>query len=125
MEKILIFAGTTEGRELAEFAGGLKVQALVSVATEYGKTCLDDCDNIQTFVGRMDEGQIEAFIREEKVELVIDATHPFAVLVTRNIRKACENTGTEYLRDRLDEYCEAGGGISGENGGEYSDCDGK
>ena len=51
MEKILIFAGTTEGRELAEFAGGLKVQALVSVATEYGKTCLDDCDNIQTFVG--------------------------------------------------------------------------
>ena len=98
MEKILIFAGTTEGRELAEFAGGLKVQALVSVATEYGKTCLDDCDNIQTFVGRMDEGQIEAFIRKEKVELVIDATHPFAVLVTRNIRKACENTGTVYLR---------------------------
>lgn len=98
MEKILIFAGTTEGRKLAEFAGRLKVQVLVSVATEYGKTCLDDCDNIQTFVGRIDEGQIEAFIRKEKVELVIDATHPFAVLVTRNIRNACENTGTEYLR---------------------------
>ena len=35
--KILIFAGTTEGRELAEFLSEREVEAEISVATEYGE----------------------------------------------------------------------------------------
>ena len=38
--KILIFAGTTEGRELAEFLSEREVEAEISVATEYGETLL-------------------------------------------------------------------------------------
>ena len=38
--KILIFAGTTEGRELAEFLSGREFPVEVSVATEYGETLL-------------------------------------------------------------------------------------
>lgn len=34
--EILIFAGTTEGRELAEHLAGAGVHCTVSVATEYG-----------------------------------------------------------------------------------------
>lgn len=30
--------------------------------------------------------------------LVIDATHPYAQVVTENIETACERTGTAYLR---------------------------
>lgn len=30
--------------------------------------------------------------------LVIDATHPYAQVVTENIEAACERTGTAYLR---------------------------
>ena len=29
---------------------------------------------------------------------VIDATHPYAVIVSQNIRRACSRTGTEYIR---------------------------
>ena len=38
--EILVFAGTTEGRELAEHLAGAGVHCTVSVATEYGAQIL-------------------------------------------------------------------------------------
>ena len=46
----------------------------------------------------MDEGQIGDFIREKQIDFVIDATHPFAVEATLNIRRACDAEHTEYIR---------------------------
>ena len=41
---------------------------------------------------------MEALLRREGFDLVIDATHPYAAEVTENIVRACEAVGTEYLR---------------------------
>ena len=98
MKKILLFAGTTEGRLLASKAGELCLDCYVSTATEYGKEILRDIKGVQVLSGRMEEAEIVKFIRMEEIELVIDATHPFACAVTENIRKACEETRCEYLR---------------------------
>ena len=40
MYKLLLFAGTTEGRELAEYFSTCNVQVTVCVATEYGQTLI-------------------------------------------------------------------------------------
>ncbi len=87
---ILIFAGTTEGRKLAEYASLHSVRCYVSVATDYGKSLIEHLENIKILTGRMDEKAMENFIEENKIQLVIDATHPFAREVTKNIREACE-----------------------------------
>ena len=87
---ILIFAGTTEGRLLAEYASAHGIGCFVSVATEYGKDLLGDLEHVTVLAGRMDEKQIKAFIEENRIRLVIDATHPFAQAATANIREACE-----------------------------------
>ena len=87
---ILIFAGTTEGRLLAEYASAHGIGCFVSVATEYGKDLLSDLEHVTVLAGRMDEKQIKAFIEENRIRLVIDATHPFAQAATANIREACE-----------------------------------
>lgn len=96
--KILVFAGTTEGRRIAEFLDLLSVKAYVSVATEYGQHLLKEFQNIQVLCGRMDEMEMEGFLEEKGIGLVIDATHPFAVLATENIKKACERQQVRYLR---------------------------
>ena len=96
--KILIFAGTTEGRELAEFLSEREVEAEISVATEYGETLLSPGPFLKIHQGRMEEGEMEAFFREEEIGTVVDATHPYAVVVSENIREACTHTGTEYIR---------------------------
>ena len=44
MKRILIFSGTTEGRELAEFLRNRQVDVIVSVATEYGSCLLYTSD---------------------------------------------------------------------------------
>ena len=91
---ILIFAGTTEGRILAGYASAHSVRCFVSVATDYGKSLIGHLENITLLTGRMDEEEMERFIEENDIRLVIDATHPFARAVTINIRSACEKART-------------------------------
>lgn len=104
MKKILLFAGTTEGRELAEWLGQQKKdwQVFVSTATEFGKSFFDKMtdrpSNIIPVSGRMDCEEIKKFIEKQKIELIIDATHPFATKVTENLQKVSEKCGTEYIR---------------------------
>lgn len=45
---------------------------------------------IEIRVGRMDAEEMAAFFQKEKPMLIIDATHPYAIEVTGNIRKAVE-----------------------------------
>ena len=42
MDKILLFAGTTEGRNLAEFLEKNQIPTEVCVATQYGETLLEE-----------------------------------------------------------------------------------
>lgn len=96
--KILVFAGTTEGRRIAEYLNDTVADSYVSVATEYGGRLLEEYQYLHLLTGRMDEDEITAFLSEKKIDLVIDATHPFAVLVTGNIKRACERAEVRYLR---------------------------
>ena len=99
MNKILLFAGTTEGRKAAEFLSLSGIKTDVLTATEYGKSIIDNNnDFINTISGRLDENEMEKLITENKYKLVVDATHPFAQNVTENIQNACKNTKTEYIR---------------------------
>ena len=98
MCKILIFGGTAEGRELAQFCSDNEISAFVSVATDYGAELIDGLPFIRILKGRKDGGEIEKFIKENFIELVIDATHPYAVETTKNIKTACENTGVKLYR---------------------------
>ena len=127
MCKIWIFGGTTEGRLLAEYCSREKIEAWVSVASEYGEELLQeelmesgDAGNpdlnhntclakknlktvqassvIKVLRGRMDRYQMEEFIRNQGIHLVIDATHPHARLVSEEIQEACGRTGVRLER---------------------------
>ena len=95
MCRLLIFGGTTEGRQLSEYCASKCIAADVSVATDYGASLLPD--GIDVHCGRLDSGQMTELIRRG-YSAVIDATHPYAVEATENIRRACAVTGTRYLR---------------------------
>ena len=54
MNNVVLFAGTTEGRRIAEALRGTEISLLVSVATEYGETLIHAADNIRVLHGRKD-----------------------------------------------------------------------
>ncbi len=100
MYKFCVFAGTTEGRELAEFLSsqGEKASVTACVATEYGETLLTPAPGLRVLAGRLDREGMAALLREEDFDLVLDATHPYADVVTENVAAACRETGREYRR---------------------------
>lgn len=98
MCKLLIFGGTTEGRNLAEFCSKNRIHARVSVTTDYGAELLPENEYIRVLNGRLDYTEIIRLITENNFSTVIDATHPYAVLATENIRLACAETGVKYYR---------------------------
>lgn len=98
MDNLLLFAGTTEGREIVHCCAGLDVAVYACVATEYGQALLGEQPNLTVLAGRKTADDMIRLIEELSPRLVIDATHPYAQEVTANIRLACSRTGTEYLR---------------------------
>lgn len=98
MYKLCVFAGTTEGRELVEFLTGQGVCVTACVATEYGETLLSPAENLTISAQRLSRPEMEALFASERFDLVVDATHPYASVVTENISSACAAVGTEYLR---------------------------
>lgn len=95
---VIIFAGTTEGRTISEYLASCKVPVTACVATEYGETLLTENEYLKVHAGRMDQEEIAAFICEKGAELVIDATHPYAAVVSENVAAACEREQVDYVR---------------------------
>ena len=93
---IRIFSGTTEGHALCRFLASCGVPAEVYVATEYGAAVMEPMPGITVHEGRLDEEEIASLL--DKNTLLIDATHPYAALVTDNLRAACRRTGAQYER---------------------------
>lgn len=104
--KLLIFGGTTEGRQLADILSGRGFAVTVSVATEVGAEALRGIP-CRILCGRRTAAEMAALAAG--FDLVIDATHPYAREVSENIRTACEAAGVPMKRVRRQD-----GGALGE-----------
>lgn len=100
MQEVLIFSGTSEGRKLAEILCNHKISVTVCVATEYGQEIMKQNHSkyLSVQMGRINEREIEMLIRQKDWQAIVDATHPFAKEVTKNIRQACEKQSRKSLR---------------------------
>ena len=96
--RIWIIGGTSEGRGLVKELAQLDIEIFVSVATNYGAGLIEAAPNVKVLPERMDLAAMQRFIAENRPDCVIDATHPYATIVTQTVKAACEATGTEYLR---------------------------
>lgn len=121
--KILIFGGTTEGRILAQAVSELhkgRHSVTVSVATPVGAHELTGIPDLQVLVGRLDqEEMVRLFMggsdggsdvrsgMHAQYDFIVDATHPYAVEASGNIRSAAEKCGIFCVRlVRTDEGAE-------------------
>lgn len=93
--RILIFGGTSEGAELARRLPRPGLNVTLSVATDYGARLLEGT-GVQVLQGRLNEEQMCTLMAN--YDLVVDATHPYAVEVSRNVRAAAERAGVLLRR---------------------------
>lgn len=105
--RILIFGGTTEGKALSYELFKMGFSVTVCVATEYGKNEQGEEKGITVLEGRKDLNQIKELLGG--FDFCIDATHPYAVEVTKNIKEASFEKNVPLLRllrekSRKDSY---------------------
>ncbi|MBF0355694.1 MAG: cobalt-precorrin-6A reductase [Alphaproteobacteria bacterium] len=92
--KILILGGTMEAAALAHEIDGELGQAVELVSSLAGQTSI-----LPDLPGQVRQGGfggtegLTAYLRHESICAVIDATHPFAALISDHAKQACRNAG--------------------------------
>ena len=94
--RIVVFSGTTEGRDFSRAAAALGIAVTVSVATDLGAEEQGQAPGITVHSGRLLPGAMAELLHG--AALCVDATHPYAVEATKNIRAAANAAGVEYPR---------------------------
>ena len=92
--RLAVIAGTSEATDLI---ATLPEQDSVTAfaATEYGKTILEG-QHCMVRVGRLDADGFRFALRG--MDAVIDASHPFAQVVTETVRQVCAELELPYFR---------------------------
>ncbi|MGB7380776.1 MAG: cobalt-precorrin-6A reductase [Rivularia sp. (in: cyanobacteria)] len=94
MVKILILGGTQEAAKLAKKAANLPdIQVKLSLA---GRTSQIASQNLRVGGFGGVTGLIE-YLKSENIDLLIDATHPFAAQISQNAATAAENLQLPFL----------------------------
>ena len=91
-----VFSGTSEGRRCSIKLAALGAEVTVCVATPMGAEEQGERSGSTVHCGRLTPEEMTALL--QGADLCVDATHPYAVEATRNIRAACKTAGTEYRR---------------------------
>ena len=94
--RIVVFSGTTEGRDFSRAAAALGIAVTVSVATDLGAEEQGQAPGITVHSGRLLPGAMAELL--QGAALCVDAPHPYAVEATKNIRAAANAAGVEYHR---------------------------
>lgn len=91
---ILILAGTREARELCALVSDMDVTASLAGVTEAPFKL-----GVPSRVGGFGGGeQFLEYCKNNMVEGVVDATHPFAAKITERTHRICTEAGIPYLR---------------------------
>ena len=96
--RLLILGGTTEGRALAEAAQACFGPSLTVISALAGRTRAPLLPAGEVRIGGFGGAQgLAAYLRDEQIGLLVDATHPFATQISAQARDAAAQAGTERL----------------------------
>ena len=95
---ILVFAGTKDGREIINSLLKQRYRLIASTATEYGSSLLANHPNLKKLKGKLNLADMKDLVKKEKVSIIIDVTHPYAVEVSQNILQLSRELKIQTIR---------------------------
>ena len=95
---IFVIAGTEDGRELSGFLLNNGFEVTASVVSSYGKTLLERYEGIKINDKKLDENELVELLLASDIEVLVDASHPYAINISQNAMAACHRTNIPYIR---------------------------
>ena len=96
MPKIWLIGGTQESALIAQAIAGISFPCIITVATTTAKTLYPP--QCQVKAGRMNGVIMKAFCQQEKIAVIVDASHPYATEVSQNAIATATSSHIPYLR---------------------------
>ena len=97
-ERLLILGGTAEGRALAAAVAARFGSSLTVISALAGRTRAPILPAGEVRIGGFGGADgLAAYLREERIGLLIDATHPYATRISAQAREAAAQAGTAHL----------------------------
>lgn len=95
---ILLLGGTSDTAPIASRLARAGMRVLVSLATNVPlETGAGEYPGIEERSGALDAKGIASLVREKGIEIIVDATHPYAVSIRETARAAARNLNVPYL----------------------------
>ncbi|WP_418790319.1 precorrin-6A reductase [Phosphitispora sp. TUW77] len=95
---ILVLGGTLEGREIAGALADEGFKVLVTVVSGYGAELIPQDLSVEVLVCQLDSLDLEQLVDEKKIKYIVDATHPYARVITDTAWKVAQKRNVPYIR---------------------------
>lgn len=99
MNKVLVIAGTTDGKKIIHELSQCGHNVSAMVTSKLGKGIINDLeDDVPVYQGKMNKEKIIAVINKEKPKFIVDAANPFSTEISQNVITVAENRKIMYIR---------------------------
>lgn len=95
---IALILGTSEGREILSMLNEFTEDILISTATAYGGEILKGYKYKKINTKPLHKEKLSSMLKENQINVLIDASHPYALEVTKNAREVSKKLSIEYVR---------------------------
>ena len=97
-KNVWILSGTSDGPVIASRLLELNYSVFASVLTYKAGQAYIQNPKLHIITGKLNnKDQIINFINKNKITCVVDATHPFAVIISKNLNNACKEINIPLL----------------------------
>ena len=93
---ILLLGGTLDGRMAAVSLAEKGRYVIYSSVSGYNAP--KETEHLTCRAGAMEQDDLETFLYEHDISIIVDATHPYAKAASVGAMAAAENTGVRYVR---------------------------
>jgi precorrin-6A/cobalt-precorrin-6A reductase len=97
--RIIVMAGTSDAVQIIDHLSKHEdIEIIATTTTKYGGDLAVSAGADEIIVGRLGVHEIADLVVVNKIDLLVDATHPFASEASINAVKAAHNSGIKYIR---------------------------
>ncbi len=93
-----LIGGTTESAALANAIASLGLPCTITVTTAAAKALYPETPLFEVRVGRLTATQLDQFLQEQRITAILDASHPYAVEISRMATRVAAERKIPYLR---------------------------
>lgn len=97
--RYIVMSGTSDATKVIEFLSqDDNNYILATTVTDYGAKIAESAGATEVISKALREEDFIDVINEKKIDILIDATHPFAAVATETAIESCEKTEIKYIR---------------------------